>query len=122
MGVVVSLPDRASGGRTKTEKFAFTEQRLEKLRKPETGSRYIFDTKEPGLCVRLTPTSAQYVFYKWYRGQPGRLTIKKVGEVSLKQARDIAAGYRGDLAKGIDVFTRDREEKAWQQPAICLDR
>jgi integrase len=117
MGVVVPLPDRASRGRTKTDRVAFTEKRLKELGKPASGARYIFDKKEPGLCVRLTPTSAQFVFYKWHNGQPGRITIAKLGEIELPKARQIAAGYRGDLARGIDVFA----QKAKAKPLTLAD-
>ena len=71
MGVVVPLRERGSV-RAKTEKLTFTEQRLAKLRKPASGTRYVFDTEEPGLCIRLTPGAASYVFYKWHDGKPGR--------------------------------------------------
>jgi integrase len=118
MGVVVPMPAPA---KAEPEKFAFTEKRLAKLSKPNAGARYVYDSEEPGLCVRLTPTSAKYVFSKFYKGQPGRITIEKVGSIPLRRAREIAAGYRGELANGVDVFARAREDKARPKPATLAD-
>src|SRR3954451_9903313 len=102
MGEVVALP--APRQKHEPDSIAFTEQRLEKLRRPLSGARYVYDSEEPGLCVRLTPTNAVFVFYRWHEGRPGRITIEKVGQIPLRSARRIAAGYRGDLARGVDVF------------------
>jgi integrase len=103
------------------ERIAFTELRLAQLPKPDSGARYIFDKKEPGLCVRLTAKAASYVFYRWHDGRPGRITIAKVGKITLHQARAIAAGYRGDLARGVDVFATARETRAAPRPATPAD-
>src|SRR5207245_1886005 len=92
-------------------RLPFTEQRLEKLPRPPSGAHYLYDADEPGLCVRLTPTNAVFVFYRWHGGRPGRITIAKVGELPLREARRIAAGYRGDLARGVDVFAASHKAK-----------
>jgi integrase len=119
---VVALPRGAPAkAKASTDRIAFTEKRLAKLARPVSGRHYIYDTEEPGLCVRLTPGAAAYVFYRSHNGEPGRITIGNVSEIPLKQVRAIAAGYRGDLAKGIDVFARDREEKAKPKPATLAD-
>lgn len=118
----IPFPDRRSAKaagrhvRGEVERIAFTERRLASLHKPSKGARYDYDTKEPGLCVRLTPSGATYVFYRWHRGQPGRITIGKVDELDLSDARAIAAGYRGDLARGVDVFARERSAKNTPKP------
>jgi integrase len=120
MGTVVKLP-RVAPAKAKTDRIAFTEQRLAKLVRPTSGRRYVYDSEEPGLCVRLTVGAASYVFYHWHNGAPGRITIENVGKIKLEKARKIAAGYRGDLAKDIDVFAHAREEKAKPKPATLAD-
>jgi integrase len=122
MGTVVALP-RVPPAKAKatTDRIAFTEKRLAKLARPMAGRRYVYDTEEQSLCVRLTAGAVAYVFYRWHNGEPGRITIGNVSEIPLKQVRAIAAGYRGDLAKGVDVFARAREEKAKPKPATLAD-
>jgi integrase len=93
------------------DRFPFTEQRLAKLNRPQSGARNVYDTDEPGLGVRLTPTNAVFIFYRWHQGSPGRITIAKVGAVALREVRRIAAGLRGDLARGIDIFAKARLNK-----------
>ena len=115
--------------------MVFTEQRLAKLGPPARGARYVYDTKEPGLCVRVTPGKRRsgnvaaseivpgrtFVFYRWHNGRPGRITIAKVGELALPKARAIAASLRGDLARGIDVFARERTAKTAQKPTTLAE-
>jgi integrase len=157
MGEVVALgPPRRPQPRPEPDKITLTEKRITALKLPAKGARYVYDAKEPGLCVRLTcgaPKSAKpaaaklvggngsdsadksapakaesgkaYVFYRWHSGRPGRITLGKVGEIGLPDARSIAAGYRGDLARGIDVFARDQAGKRKQRPdtlAVAYDR
>ena len=119
MGTVVALP-MVAPVKAAPDRVAFTEQRLAKLTRPASGRRYVHDSEEPGLCVRLTAGGASFVFYRWHNGEPGRVTIGAVGEIPLRQARAIVAGYRGDLARGIDVFARAREARGEAKP-LTLD-
>jgi integrase len=112
--------DVLPAGRKPVERFAFTEKLVGVLERPATGTRYVYDTVEAGLCIRLTPTTSRYVFYRWHQGRPERLTLDAVGSVQLRQIRKIVAGLRGDLAKGIDVFARARLAKKPEKP-LTLD-
>jgi hypothetical protein len=67
--------------RRSVERFAFTEKLVAGLARPTVGSRYVYDTVEAGLGIRLTPTRARYIFYRWHRGKPDRLTLPEVGSV-----------------------------------------
>jgi integrase len=89
--------------------------------RPVKGTNYVYDADEPGLCVRLTPNVATYVFYRWHNGAPGRITLAKVGKITLREARQISAGYRGDLARGIDVFAAVRANRAAPRPVTLTD-
>jgi integrase len=120
MGIVVAMPTPTREKNT-PDRVAFTEQRLGKLAKPAKGAVYVYDTEEPGLCVRLTPSASAFVFYRWHNGQPGRITIAKVGDIPLREARAIAAGYRGDLARGADVFAGARRARNAPRPATLAN-
>ena len=103
------------------EKLALTELRLERLPRPAKGARYVYDRTEPGLAVRFTKGAVSFVFSKWHNGRPGRITIGKVGAVSLRDARAVAAGYRGDMARGIDVFARAQEASRAPRPTTLAE-
>jgi integrase len=114
--------DVPATGRRAVERFAFTERSLAALEQPPKGARYVYDTVEAGLCVRLTPGARRYVFYRWHHGKPERLTLgEKVGSVQLREVRKIVAGLRGDLARGIDVFARARHAKNPAKPFTLND-
>src|SRR5262249_18372207 len=102
--------------RKQTDRFAFTERRLAALNRPTLGAVYIYDTVTKGPCVRLTPTKAMYVFYIWYAGRPQRLTLGEVGQVQLRQIRQIVAVLSGELAHGVDVFARGKQKKRADAP------
>jgi integrase len=78
-----------------------------------------------GKSRKVEPTTAEpgkaFVFYRWHNGQPGRITIGKVGEVPLIEARRISAGYRGDLARSVDVFAAARAKAQIGKPATLAD-
>ena len=121
MGVLVALPVKVVKAQEKVTRITFTETRLATLSRPESGSAYVYDQEEAGLCVRLTASGSSYVFYRWHAGRPGRITIARVGEITLRQARAVSAGYRGDLARGIDVFAAVRAAKAAPCPITLAD-
>lgn len=85
MGNIVVMPAPVAT-KPEPERFAFTEQRLAKLDRPASGPNYVYDTDESGLCVRITPSSSSYVFYRWHNGKPGRITIARVGELPLRKS------------------------------------
>jgi integrase len=80
------------------------------------GAVYVYDTSTKGLCVRLTPAKVMYVFYIWHAGRPQRLTLGEVGQVQLRQIRQIVAALLGDLAHGVDVFARAKHKKQAEAP------
>ena len=51
MGSVMPMPAPAKAA---PEKFTFTELRLARLPQPVARAKYVYDSDEPGLCVRLT--------------------------------------------------------------------
>jgi integrase len=110
----------ATGNKPQPERFVFTERRLGQLEHQASGARYIYDATEPALGVRVTPTRAVYVFSVWHNGGHRRLTIAPVGQVQLREAREVVRRHRGDLARGIDVFTQPAEQPMTLQAAFQL--
>jgi integrase len=85
---------------------------------PREGREFIFwDEKVSGFGVRLQPTGAKtYVFQ--YRAGSGRLaprrrmTIARVGDISLGDARRLADRARGEVAHGRDPALEKIQKKA----------
>jgi hypothetical protein len=124
MSSMPTQPDQGQQGprkRKDSTKFVFTEKRLAALQSQSGGAYYVFDTTQPALCVRVTATVKVYVFYKWFRGRPYRLTIGKVGQIQLREARLIVARYLGALATGEDVFSPARKAKQAGKPLTLQD-
>lgn len=106
---VVKLPKK------QPTKLKFTTKRVNELVAPEKGQRYYYDTEVHSLAVRVSSAgSRSYILYKKVNGKPQRITLGKVGALSLADARNAAKGYIGQLAAGIDVIKSRKEAKAAQ--------
>ena len=83
-----------------------TEEVIEALAcEPGRKDRLVFDDVVPGLAIRVS-TSGNKAFLAQYAvagRQSRRVPIGRWGAVTLKQARLVARGILGDVAKGIDV-------------------
>ncbi len=62
------------------------------------------DTKEPGLCLRVSPSGVKAWTYRYrtLSGQQRRITIGKALDVSLVEARDLIVKHRANVASGDD--------------------
>ena len=83
-------------------RFPFTEARLSEL-KPKGRTTYCYDFKCQGLAVRTTPKAKTFCFYGRLHNKVVRITLGRVGRLSLTDARNAVERIRGDAAKGIDV-------------------
>jgi integrase len=91
---------------------AFTTTWLSKLRPPASGREVYHDTTLPGLCLRVTPDGlGSYSIYKKFRGKPLRVTLGRADQLTLKQARDLAAVALGKIAAGINPNEEKREQE-----------
>ena len=73
--------------------------------KNEPGKEVTYqDLGQPGLCLRITKSgSKSWTFrYRNLAGQQRRITLGKVDDIGLKEARSLVAGHRAEIAKGID--------------------
>lgn len=62
------------------------------------------DTKEPGLCLRVSPSGVKSWTYRYrtLSGQQRRISIGKALDISLAEARDLIVKHRANVAGGGD--------------------
>jgi integrase len=104
--------------------YALTKTVVDKL--DSTGREYVvWDTTTPGFGVRVSARGAKsyILMYRAGRGRGGRLrkvTIAKVGDLTVSEARKFAFQLRGDVARGEDPAgesTRKRRELTLREAA-----
>lgn len=92
--------------------------KVDALRAAADGSEYTQgDTLVPGFGVRVRPSGmATYVLMKRAPGEqkPTRVTIGRVGDISLADAREKARDAIKALGKGVDVNLQKRRDLAAQ--------
>ncbi|MEX2454996.1 MAG: integrase arm-type DNA-binding domain-containing protein [Rhodospirillaceae bacterium] len=95
-GTPNSRPKRAPERRALTARFVETV-------KPESERRHVYDTKRPGLVLRVEPSGVKtWKFYYRHGGRPRWFTIGRADRVSLADARDRARALDGEVAAGRD--------------------
>ena len=96
-------------------KIKFTSKRVDDLISPEKGQRYYYDTEVGGLAVRVSHTGSKtFVLVKKISGKPERITLGKVGSITLSEARKACEVKNGQLAAGIDIIKARKEARAKQ--------
>jgi integrase len=92
-----------------------TDLKVKALRPDPAGGEYVQgDTQVPGFGVRVRPGAAPaYVVAKRRPGEakPIRVTIGRVGEISLAKARDEARAAIAALRQGVDVNSEKRQAR-----------
>lgn len=82
-------------------RFAFTKTKLERLPVPLSGRRYWYDEKQPGLTVCVTSNGSRTLYvYKRIGGKPTRYRLGRFPELTVEQARNLAAEVVGEIARG----------------------
>ena len=95
-----------------TEKINFTMSALANLKPPESGRRWIYDTKSPGLGLLLTSTgAASFYLYKKINGRPERIRIGGFPEINVDTAREQCATLQADIIKGINPADTKRKRR-----------
>ena len=84
-------------------KATFTVKWVEAVKPPEQGQLDYFDTKPPGIGLRLS-NSGRKTWFLMYRsgGRLRRLTLGTYPALSLADARDQATAAKHTVAKGED--------------------
>ena len=99
------------------QRIPFTKRNLEALEPPATGRVYVYDERQPGLCVCLTAAGAKtFYHYAKVNGQPQRNRIGPFPSVPIETARAAAKGLAGEVAKGGDPMAKRRAER--EQPGL----
>ena len=94
------------------ESVNLTTRLIELAQPPEKGQRFIRDTGQPGLALRVTASGTKsFVVEAWVNGRSRRRTIAKVERIQLKDARRQAKQFVGEFAQGMDVVAEERNER-----------
>lgn len=102
-------------GRKPPRKFAFTVALLNSLKSPAAGRTWVYDTKAPGLAFMVTDKGARaFYLYRRVQGRPERIRIGGFPDLSIEQARKLAAKLNADIAQGQDPQAeRRRAREEW---------
>ena len=96
------------------ERVNFTKAAIERMAAPENGRLYIYDEKEAGLLLQVTPNGRRtYQLYRKFKGRPLRVTIGTYPEFTVEQARKKAREIKTDMDAGLnpnDTLRQEREE------------
>ena len=116
MATAAIIPlDRDAGKlvkKTALYKEVLTPRRIAAYPSPDKGVKYYYDAQQGGLCVRITATgSKSFVLYSRVNGRPKRITLGKVGTLSLPEARTAAAQLIGQAAAGADVVAERKAQR-----------
>jgi integrase len=96
-----------------------TKRTIENLRLPAGGQAFHRDSQLKGLAVRVTAGGTKaFVLEKLVRGRVRRITLGRVGEISLDHARKLAQRMLGQIADGRDPAEERRRTAA---AAVTLD-
>ncbi|MGW8158408.1 MAG: tyrosine-type recombinase/integrase [Desulfoprunum sp.] len=96
------------------EKVNFTKAAIERMVSPESGRLYVYDEKESGLLLQITPNGRRtFQLYRKFQGRPVRVTIGTYPEYTVEQARKKAREIKTDMGAGKnpnDTLRSQREE------------
>jgi len=95
------------------QNMKITNTSVSRISPPENGYSLHWDDDLSGFGVRVTAAGARsYIAEARVNGKTRRVTIGKHGVFTADQARKIAKGKIGDMAKGIDITAEKRRQKA----------
>lgn len=96
------------------KKFNFTDEKLRKICPPAKGRLLVYDTKQPGLAMRITPAGTKtFKVSAWdqKRKRSTDVTIGTYPKVTLGKARELALQLTNDLANGVDIVGQKSEQR-----------
>ena len=101
---------------------ALTEKRIRDAR-PDDKTRIEWDEVVKGLGLRITPAGAKaFVFDYRVDGVKRRMTLGRVGALSLGQARETAQAHRQAAKEGHDPLLAERARRDLPTVGEALDR
>lgn len=98
--------------RPPTRKINFTIAALEKIKPPASGRAFVYDTRQPGLALRISPTGHK-VFYlnRWVGTKPVKMKLGNLADLSIEQARARVLEQGPTIARGDDPAAAKRERR-----------
>lgn len=100
-----------------------TKRLIEAIEPPETGTEVLWDSVVPGFGVRTSAGGTRTFILKYRTRAEGLvrwLSIARVGDLTLDEARDEATKHRGEIAKGGDpAGERSAVRKAMTFGELC---
>ncbi|MBS0508989.1 MAG: DUF4102 domain-containing protein [Proteobacteria bacterium] len=92
-----------------TNRINFTKASIENLPIPESGWKYYYDTKVPGLAVGVGASGVKtYVLYKKINRRPERIKIGRTTDLTVDEARTKAIEHNGKVALGSNPADKKR--------------
>ena len=106
-----------------SHKLNFTKAALLKAPAPTKGKRdYYYDLKEQGLQMAVTPGgSKSFYLYKRVDGRPERILLGRFPDLSVENARKMAAEAKGKIAGGKNPQKERRAIRAEMTFAALFD-
>jgi integrase len=99
--------------RDKPRKINFTVASLKSLACPPDKPRlYVYDLRTPALAYCVTENDARsFYLYKRVDGKPERFKLGNANEITIEQARTLAAKRNGQIASGVNPCEEIRQRK-----------
>ncbi len=83
-------------------RFNFTIRTIQSITPPSKGKRsFFYDAKVPGLALSVTSTGTKsFLVYRKIEGRPERIFLGRYPDLSVENARNMAAETIGQIARG----------------------
>lgn len=91
-------------------KIGFTVANLTAAKCPAGKERLsLYDARTPGLALRITPSGSKtFIRYGKVNGLPQRVRLGGFPDISIEQARKLAATTTGQISSGVDPMAEKR--------------
>ena len=103
-------------------RLRLTDKIARDLPAPTKGRLVVFDEQQPGLIFRVTPNDAR-TFAVWFRRRSGAkevLTLGKLGDLSLSEARALTRQTRFEVMAGAPLSVAKRKSASGAEPHTGL--
>jgi integrase len=93
--------------------LTLTDTRVRSLKAPEGRRLEVFDPREPGLLLRVSPGGRRtwYFRYRSPKGRQPRLKLGTYPATGIKDAQELARAARATLERGIDPAEKERKRR-----------